>query len=200
MIVGHGPSLLSREIGHLIDSHDVVIRQKRCQDTLKYPHLYGSKVDVVCGSWTIAKDLPRVAPNAEYWVFMDSRHRNVPDSEVEALEDYIGCRIDRKVCDYWNRVYRAMRTPYTKPDGMQEFDPLGHPHLSAGFHAIIYACFFLEPEVLNLVGFDNIESGTFTWSITRGPDWHKYPDHRWDVEHKLLKEVEREFNTEIRFL
>jgi hypothetical protein len=83
---------------------------------------------------------------------------------------------------------------------VQEFDPLGHPHLSAGFHAILYACRFLKPSKVVLAGFDNIESGSFTWSITRGPDWGKYPDHRWDIEHDLLLDIGDEFGVEVSFL
>jgi len=72
--------------------------------------------------------------------------------------------------------------------------------LSAGFHTILYACQFLKPETITLAGFDNVESGGFTWSITRGPKWDKYPDHRWDMEHDLIGDVEREFGVEVKFL
>jgi len=199
VVVGHGPSLLSRRLGEQIDSFDVVIRQKRCQDSLKYPDIYGTKKDVVCGSWTIAPELPNVGAG-EVWAFLDSRHANVSDAALREAQERIPCRIDRALCDYWNRYYRARRKPYTRPRGTQEFDPLGHPHLSAGFHTLLYACEFLKPSIVTLAGFDNIESGSFTWSITRGPEWSMYPDHRWDIEHELLVDVCDEFNVEIAFL
>jgi hypothetical protein len=72
--------------------------------------------------------------------------------------------------------------------------------LSAGFHTILYTCRFLKPETITLAGFDNLESGGFTWSITRGPKWDKYPDHRWDMEHDLIGDVEREFGVEFKYL
>ena len=197
--MGHGPSLLEKRAGSLIDSFDVVVRQKRCQETLKYPEIYGTRKDVVCGSWTIAPELPQVGAG-EVWVFMDSRHEGVSDEAVREAERRIPCRIDRSLCSTWNRLYRLRRTPYDRPKGMQEFDPLGHPHLSAGFHTLLYACHFLKPERVTLAGFDNIETGRFTWSITRGPDWGRYPDHRWDIEHEMLKDVADEFSVDIAFL
>lgn len=198
VIVGHGPSLLEKRAGAEIDSHDFVVRLKRSKDLLRYPEIYGARADAVCGSWTIRRELADVAPLV--WVFMDSRHDSVPDEEVERAEMEIPCRIERELCRYWNRVYRAMRTPYEMPNGMQQFDPLGHPHMSAGMHAIVYAAAILPCERITLAGFDNIETGTFTWSVTRGPDWMQYPDHRWDVEHELIKQVSDEFDVEIAFL
>lgn len=195
MIVGHGPSLLQRRDGSLIDSYDFVVRQKRCQETLKYPDVYGAKKNAVCGSWTIAPELEKVGAD-EVWVFLDSRHEGVPQD----LVDQVPWRIDRRLCNEWNAKYRSRRTPYEKHDSMKEFHPLGHPHLSAGFHSILYACEFLKPESVTLAGFDNVESGEFTWSITRGPEWDKYPDHRWDIEHEMLDDVREEWDVEINFL
>ena len=193
--MGHGPSLLEKLQGEVIDSFDYVVRLKRCLETLKYPEVYGTKTNAVCGSWTIRDKLPSLG---EKWVFLDSRHSGVLPSEVDNESRWY--RMDRGLCDWWNRLYRLRRTPYKRPLGVQEFDPLGHPHLSAGFHAILYACRFLKPSKVVLAGFDNIESGSFTWSITRGPDWGKYPDHRWDIEHDLLLDIGDEFGVEVSFL
>jgi hypothetical protein len=199
IIAGHGPSLLSQRRGSEIDSFDYVIRQKRCQDTLRYPDIYGARKDAVCGSWTIAPELPAVGAG-EVWVFMDSRHQAVSNEAAEDAQRRIPCRIDRELCDTWNRLYRLRRTPYQRPKGTQEFDPLGHPHLSAGFHTLLYACRFLNPAKVTLAGFDNIETGGFTWSVTRGPEYNRYPDHRWDIEHEMLLDVSQDFDTEIAFI
>lgn len=198
VIVGHGPSLLSARQGERIDSFDKVIRQKRCQETLKYPEQYGTRKDVVCGSWTIRAELWKVG-TPEIWVFMDSRHEKVPEVEVQAAQRQ-GWRVNRGLCNEWNGRYRNRRTAYTRPEGMAEFDPLGHPHLSAGFHALLYACHFLKPRSVTLAGFDNVETGRFTWSITRGPEWSQYPDHRWDIEHEMLQDVQNEWDVEVKFL
>lgn len=198
-LVGHGPSLLSQQRGRTIDKHDFVVRQKRCSETLKYPDQYGARTDFVCGSFTIANLLPADVPGCEYWVFVDSRHAHLPDSALRATEQAVPCTILKNVCDTWNGLYRERRTPYTRPNGMQEFDPLGHPHLSAGFHTILYTCAILKPDSIDLFGFDNMESGSFTWSVTRGPEWDKYPDHRWDIEHRMVPEVAEHYGVEIRF-
>jgi hypothetical protein len=199
VIVGHGPSMLERQAGKEIDSFDFVVRQKRCQETLKHPELYGTRKDAVCGSWTIAPQLVHVEAD-EIWVFLDSRHDKVPLGDIWRAQKALPARILPGLCNRWNEAYRALRTPYTRPEGQREFDPLGHPHLSAGFHAILYAAEILKPESITLAGFDNIESGTFTWSVTRGPEYKQYPDHRWDIEHEMLPMVAEQLGVEIKFL
>jgi hypothetical protein len=194
--VGHGPSLLQKRLGEWIDSFDFVIRQKRCQETLKHPDIYGTRKDAVCGSLSIAPALSLVGAE-EIWVFMDSRHAHVSDEQVEEFQKE--WRIDRELCDNWNARYRARRTPYEKHEQMREFDSIGHPHLSAGFHTLIYASEFLKPKTIALAGFDNVRNGSFTWSITRGPDWRNYPDHRWDIENKMVSDIEDQFGVEINF-
>lgn len=193
-IVGHGPSLLQQRAGELIDAHDFVVRQKRCQETLKFPEQYGTRTDAVCGSWGVAKKLEPLAP--EVWVFIDSRYQGIPDEVIEQTP----WKIDKRLCNEWNAKYRSRRTPYVPPEQTVEYDRLGHPHVSSGFHTLLYACEFLRPEYVTLAGFDNVETGDFTWSITRGPEYDQYPDHRWDIEHEMLKDVEDEWDVEIRFI
>ena len=200
VIVGHGPSMLEAKHGEFIDSHDVVIRQKRCSETLKHPEQFGTKTDIVCGSFTIAPAMKDDMPGNEYWVFMDSRHQKFPVSSYEWVAENMPCTILKPLCDEWNARYRQYRTPYEMPVGMQEFTPIGHDHLSAGFHTILYACEILHPDVIDLVGFDNIASGEFTWSVTRGPDYGKYPDHRWDIECEMIRDVETSYATRCNFL
>lgn len=198
-IVGHGPSMLEHEYGAEIDAHDTVIRQKRCEETLKYPEQYGTKTDIVSGSYTIAPMLPQHMPGNIYWVFVDSRHDDLPLDMICKMEKVVPCTILPKVCFTWNEAYRAMRDHYKHPPGVQKFSDKGHPHMSAGLHTLIYACEILKPKEITLYGFDNIKTGTQSWSITRGPNWDKYPDHRWDIEHKMIGMVQREFNTEVIF-
>jgi len=192
--------MLENKHGEFIDSHDTVIRQKRCSETLKHPEQFGTKTDIVCGSYTIAPQMVVDMPDCEYWVFMDSRHQDFPFASYDWVAKHLPCTILKPVCDEWNARYRMSRTPYEKPDGMQEFTPIGHNHLSAGFHTILYACELLKPKEIDLVGFDNIKTGDFTWSVTRGPDYNKYPDHRWDIEHDLIKIVESNYATRCNFV
>jgi hypothetical protein len=203
VIVGHGPSIFGEKMGVEIDGFDVVIRQKRCQETLKHPDYYGTRTDVVSGSWTIAKGL-RGIPANEYWVFLDSRHNEVTEGQIDAMRAHFEparCVIDEPLCSTWNEAYRALRTPYTLGEQMERkgtSDDRGHTHMSAGLHTLIYACSQYDEVVL--VGCDNLASGKFTWSVTRGPDWQKYPDHRWDIEHKMIPTIANHFDTKIGYL
>ena len=69
--------------------------------------------------------------------------------------------------------------------------------MSAGLHAILYACHLGYREIV-LFGFDNVASGGFTWSVTRGPEWNQYPDHRWDIEREMVKLIGSEYGASIR--
>ena len=191
VIVGHGPSVLRKMAGEEIDKY-FTIRLKRCQGTLKLPRVYGSRIDAVCGSWTIREGLKAI-PAKQYWTFVDSRHGN---ADVSSWDGYV----NKPLCDRWNQRFRDKRTPYRRVDGTvlcpSSTEGLGHNHLSAGFHALLYAC-ELGAEVVRLAGFDNVVSGDFTWSVTRGPEYDKYPDHRWDIEHEMLNDVIEEYGIEL---
>lgn len=196
VIVGHGPSVLMEPMGELIDAYDFVVRMKRCQETLKHPQHYGTRTDAVCGSWTIAAELKRIDAG-EYWIFLDSRHDDVNDYQIERMAEHFAPRpmlLDREICATWNARYRDARTPFELHDQMETkrtSDDLGHTHMSAGLHALIYAC--RRFGEVHLVGFDNVMSGDFTWSVTRGPQWDKYPDHRWDVEREMVGRIANEY-------
>lgn len=187
IIVGHGPSILGEKMGHLIDDFDKIIRLKRCQHTLDEPDYFGTKTDIVGGSLTIASQLRGIGNSPEYWIFLDSRHADVSRETLASIPFLFRgyeCVMDRDLCTYWDEQYRQLRDKMGGP---------GHNHTSQGFKAIVYACQHLAPDELILVGFDNVMTGRFTWSITRGPEWQHYPDHRWDVEHALLEQVQREY-------
>lgn len=198
-IVGHGPSLQSAGLGPIIDSHDIVIRQKAIAHNLvcTYPKDFGKKTSIICGSYTIRESLFWDV-NAKIWVFVDSRHSdiNIPaDNRFIILKD---------VCNYWNNIYRSLRTNnYIRHKKMtihKTSSDVGHNHMSCGLHTIIYACEILKPKKLTLFGFDNIKSGAFTWSLTRGESWDQYPDHRWDVEQTLVKNISDKYNVELDFV
>lgn len=206
-IVGHGPSLLSGHGGKEIDSYDVVVRLKRCQETLKHPKFYGSRTDIVGGSWTIAPGLKGIGGARRYWVFLDSRHDNVTPAMIDAMKRHFEpyeCIIDRPLCDEWQAVYRGLRNSVTRSDGMvmgrySDLE-LGHNHMSQGSIAVIHAMALLNPEVITLAGFDSVANGEFTWSVTRGPEWEQYPDHNWAAEHVLLKLASDEFGVPLQIL
>ena len=206
IIVGHGPSLLPRELGSKIDTYNKVIRLKRCQETLKHPSIYGSKTDIVCGSWTIGSQLKGVK-SPEYWVFLDSRHASVLQKDIEAMiESFLpsDCLIDQELCSTWNKVYFDNRDFYPieeMTERKKTSDEKGHFHMSAGLHAVMYALEYLKPDELTLAGFDNLLSGKQeTWSVTRGPDWKQYPDHNWKAERITLGLMAEKYGVEIKCL
>ena len=199
-IVGHGPSLCAQPFrGKDINSHDTVIRLKRSWNLLDRPDLFGVKTDVVCGSYVVGEGL--INPwSKNYWLFLDTRTLQTPDVDLKSVIDRFkpnSCLIDRDLCRQWINYYRALRVPFDQ-DKLQEgkgplSDGLGHLHFSAGMFAILYALKHLKPETLNLYGFDNVKSGHFAWSVTRGPDWKQYPDHNWKTESILLADVAKHY-------
>jgi len=198
LIVGHGPSAKVSKKGNLINSFDFVVRQKQKGLALMIssPEYFGTKTDAVCGS---IGQYPLIKyKNAERWIFVDSRYESVN------TDKYTDCIIDKPFCNKWNEMYRGLRTRYEKPDTRikrySSSDDLGHKHVSSGFHTLLYACKFLNPNVVSLIGYDSLSTGEFTWSLIRGIDWDKYPDHRWDIEYSMLDIVKDTFNVTLEFL
>ena len=198
-IIGHGPSILNSNLGSSIDSYDTVIRQKAVSQSLvhNYPKDFGTKTSIICGSYTI-KEALLWEPAANIWVFVDSRHEKLniaTDLRFTLLKDK---------CDYWNNFYRSLRTDdFTRHEKMTTHatsSDVGHNHMSCGLHTIMYACEILKPKKLTLFGFDNISSGKFNWSLTRGPDWNQYPDHRWDIEKEMLLVLADRYSVEFNFI
>jgi hypothetical protein len=192
-------------MGEDIDNHDFVVRLKRCQETLKHPKQYGKRIDAVCGSLTIAAELRKI-PAEQYWVFTDSRHQDIKVNEW-AYREHFSPRpviIDHELCDDWNERYRQLRDKRKFPAHVEmkrsSTEDLGENHLSAGLHSVLFAAKHLNPESISLFGFDNVFTGDYGWSITRGPGWTQYPPHRWDIEHDLLNDISKEFDTEIQFI
>ena len=198
-IVGHGPSILNSNLGNIINSYDIVIRQKAISASLvsNAPKDYGTKTSIICGSYTI-KEALFWNSKSKIWVFMDSRHEKIVptiDTRFTLLPD---------LCKHWNSLYRQLRSSnYNRNKQMTTHatsSELGHNHMSCGLHTIIYACDILKPEKISLFGFDNIKNGDFTWSVTRGKSWNEYPDHRWDTEKEMLKLISNNYYVNFEFI
>jgi len=203
IIVGHGPSLLHKKYGSYIDSFDCVIRQKA--NSIKYvkenPEQYGSKTNVIGGSTAQYKTISNI-PNVQCWVYIDSRRNPKEDYDSRYNSETVKC--NQQLCHHWNQIFRDMRTndwSRNSQEAQVHSDPvLGHNHMSSGTHTILYACHYIQPSKIHLLGYDNVRSGKFGWSVTRGKDWKNYGDHRYDVEQKMLPLFEKEFNTKIVFV
>jgi len=168
-----------------------------CESTLEKPEQYGTKTDILCGSMTIAYKLPSAVDCQEYWVYTDSRHDDCDEklAKLEACETrYV---IERELCFLWNELYRARRKPY-RQEGVRIYDKLGHPHMSAGLHALIYAAFLTREDVV-LYGFDNVRTGTQAPSVLREPGWAHYPDHNWPVERGMIPIIEKAHGIKVTF-
>ena len=187
-IIGHGPSMLDERYGAEIDTH-TVIRQKRCEQTLEQPEQYGTRTDYIAGSLLIVDLLPKIG---KVWGLSDSRF---DECDIDH-----SCTVLKGTCRAWNKLYRERRTPYTPPEKgvVSYYSPLGHKHLSAGFHTILYACAILGDDII-LYGFDSMKSGEFTWSVTRGPTWTRYPDHNWQTERDMIPLVEQVYGVKVTF-
>jgi len=208
IICGHGPSMLMEEMGAEIDGFETVVRLKRCQETLEHPQYYGTKTDIVGGSWNIVQQLKGIGEATRYWGFIDSRHPNINDNHVKAMEGLFEpyefqCSLEQ--CRYWDDIYRSSRNAVTEwpsqvKQGKHSDEVFGHNHLSQGLKALIYVGHFLKPKTVTLAGFDNVYSGQFTWSITRGPEWQQYPDHHWETEMKMVETIADYYGMQVEFL
>jgi len=204
VIVGHGPSALDGKLGEFIDAQDYVIRLKRCQESLKYPADYGTRTDILGGSYGIAGAIRQI-PADHYWVWVDSRQDEPDVSIIETLFYGHTVDVDINLCRFWDSAYMRRRDKvdqYEKHEQMEQSqyaDEYGEKHLSQGFKAIVYAAEKLDVDKIYLVGFDNMMTGEFTWSITRGPDFDQYATHRWDIEHEMLPQVEIVYGKKIIF-
>ena len=137
----------------------------------------------------------------ELWVFIDSRFENLREIDFERAWERYGAYIDADLCREWDKIYRQRRDTFEMNEHMAKHqyasDDLGHRHMSSGLHALLYTAAWLTPKKITLYGYDNVQSGEFTWSVTRGPDWRKYPDHRWDVERGMVPLIAKEFDTDV---
>lgn len=184
-IVGHGPSLLEHRFGRDIDSADIVVRFKWHQALTEQPERFGQKTDIVCGSNIVAPALPSHWPKVEQFIiFTDSR---TPEMELSVSRKLIAnhftsesknALLDKPLCDYWDHEYRELRG-----------DEDGHDHMSSGMHCLMYIGKYLSGSDVYLYGFDSVLSGIWNWSVTRGPDYENYPDHRFDLERIMLERM-----------
>lgn len=201
VIVGHGRSAVGAGLGKEIDKHKRIVRLKvASEETLRNPTDYGTRRDILCGSWKIKDYLHNLIAD-EYWVFLDSRNTLVRSYEI--TNELTRSIVMPEICRKWTEWYVKARVPTWEQSSLQIKSPvysdsLGHVHFSTGSYALVYAAHILRPKSISLVGYDNVLSGSFSKSVTRRGNWSKYPDHRWDTENLLMKEIAKEYNVEIR--
>lgn len=201
VIVGHGRSVIGAGLGKEIDKYKRIVRLKYVsEETLKNPYDYGTRRDILCGSWKIRDALHELVAE-EYWVFLDSRNKLVRSFEIN--NELTRSLVFPELCEEWTRKYVELRSDQWSMTEHQvrsrEYsDDRGHLHCSTGSYALLYAAHILRPKSITLIGYDNVVAGVFNKSVTRRGNWSKYPDHRWDTENLLMKEIAKEYNVEIR--
>ena len=184
-IVGHGPSMVGSKLGETIDGNDVVIRLKRMIHLLKDKEDFGSRYDIGAGSLRILPMMKEMLQTAELKVplmcLFDSRDKQLDQAQVnnvlaqcQPYEVYA----DRELCDELDKLYMV------EVDKDLDFEAV--THTSQGTKAAWLTANSFPRSTINLYGFDNVRDGTFNWSLTRGPEWDKYPNHRWDIEHRMI--------------
>lgn len=177
-VVGHGPSLLDQRRGSEIDSADLVVRMKWHASLRERPDIFGSRTDIAASSLRVAGKLRKLWPDvSRFIVFFDSRTYDMLEAELDAIRakfDGVELLMDKPLCWTWDELYRQFANPEDEP------------HTSTGFHVLIHLAKYFPGSDVRLYGFDSMVSGTWTWSLTRGPDWEHYPKHRFDIERRLL--------------
>lgn len=210
IIVGNGPSILMEEMGPLIDEYDCVIRMKRCSDQLALPQYFGTKTNILAGSLTIAAHLKDIQSEL-YWILLDSRHDTPEAKQLLADLKEVHYRTRKMevfpaVAKQWRDSYMELRDSQPVPELHPQMRPSkycddrGEKHPSQGFQTLVYAAATGDFDRITLVGFDNLMTGEFTWSVTRGPKWDHYPQHRWDIEYQMLPMIEEEYGIQIGYM
>jgi hypothetical protein len=188
-IVGHGPSVVGRKLGRIIDSHDYVVRMKNCAGTIGSED-YGERTDAICFSADVLGLTGRT--NAlTHWVYCKSGNY---DRELlcKVMEETgASMALPLKVTNYWNGKFRDMGAT--------------HPNMSTGLAAIVIAASYAQPETLDrlqqitLVGFDTLLDPTvpFTRNDAIPRTGAGDIDHDWQTENKLLKVIADTYSFDI---
>jgi hypothetical protein len=181
-IIGHGASPKGKGWGSRIDEN-VVIRLKN--PSWQSVEDYGKRVDyMVASTETMPVMLDYQRKPKEYWA---QPKRGKWAASVEAsfrTRTDIPLKIPLDIHNRWNGVFLNLRE---KEDC---------PNHSVGMAAITYACEFLKPDEIQLVGFDNLLNPDL-------PEYHKsdrgkwVTRHDWKAENSMLPMIEKEYGVKI---
>ena len=205
IIVGHGPSLASKNLGREIDSHDFVVRLKYGHELTRInPASYGTRTDAICSTLKTWRPYYKIRPKIKEWW----GYRNWPgqEKELEKIKLYytdITVRTEFEAVDKWLATYRSLAdVKVDYKDKWSSYAKEGdEPWCSTGMGAIIIGCASYKPAELVLAGFDNLVSGKKDGfqSIFREKGWI-YPPHGWQAENKMLPLIAAAYGVNIRSL
>ena len=156
VIVGHGPSVVSRNLGSWPDTQTVV----RLKHAERPGPEWGTRTDYVCAS------------SPSFWT--DKRRADFPDSaECWVQSEKAVPRGTWRVASRdWLDLYRTFNPNFPKP--------------STGLKAVFCAVEFLKPDEIGLLGFDRVlhpDVPTSKWWHTPGKYLYGHDAH---AEHRCL--------------
>lgn len=160
--MGHGPSPKGKKWGARIDEN-IVVRLKN--PTWQLVEDYGKRLDYLCSSTeTMPIMLDYHKAPLEYWA--QPKRGNWAAAVEAAFRSRCKAplRIPIDVHNRWNTAFRGLT---------QDRDCPNH---SLGMAAITYACEFLKPDEIRLVGFDNLLNPELL-------EYHKSHLGRWPTRH-----------------
>lgn len=174
-IVGHGPSMVGRNLCSSIDSHDLVVRLKASSGVIGTTD-YGKRCDVLCMSTEVVGLGYAFKPEI-YWLYPKKGHYD--KSTIGTFVGDVGrpVLVPLELMNDWNRRFRDMGG--------------NHPNVSTGMAAIIIAGCFLRPTQITLPGFDTLLDPSVEFSRNNAipRTGHGVIDHDWKKENELLKQV-----------
>ena len=185
VIVGHGASPKGRGWGARIDQYPVMRLKNPSWQT---EDDYGRRVDYMAAS---TETLPvmldyKGKPKLYFGQPKRGSWNAVTEASFRSRTD-IPLLIPIEVHRRWNAVFRELSEL-----------PAGQcPNHSLGMAAITYACEFIKPARILLVGFDNLlEPARMEYHKADRGKWVTF--HDFEAENRMLPMIEEAYGTEIR--
>lgn len=186
-IVGHGPSMVGRNLGTYIDNHDLVVRLKASTNVLGASD-YGKRCDVLCMSTEVVGLGYFLKPEI-YWLYPKKGHYD--KSIIGTFVGDVGrpVLVPLELMNDWNRTFTELMGGT-------------HPNVSTGMAAVIIAGSFLRPSQITLPGFDTLLDPSVEFSRNNAipRTGHGVIDHDWATENKFLKVVADTYKFQIATL
>lgn len=184
-VIGHGESPKGCGWGKKIDEN-VVIRLK-CPNWQNAED-YGRRLDYCVSStetMMVMLDEPRIPK--QYWCQPKRGSWNKHTETSFKARAKAEVRICLDIHLRWNPIFRSIST--------KTFEECGNH--SIGMAAITYACEFLKPQTILLVGFDNmLDPDRMDYFKANKGKWTTR--HDWHAEKKMLPMIEEAYGAEIR--
>lgn len=200
VIIGNGPSIKGSQHAETIDSYDTVIRfaGRKGQDV----NDYGIKTTFIMTSQRSHSDIINdgVVPETGSWIICRPNALDVMRAYYLTHERLSG--YNAFICrETWPWLYRYRDLGATGYIDPRQGIPGMIPHFTQGTAAIIAACHRINPQRIDLAGFDNVVAGRSAgYMDVRGIVEGEAPrksGHDIETEHQLLGEIAKYYQVEI---